>query len=257
METYIVPDRHDKDQGLRNGFVKGGEASDLTVAVAIIENGELVLAELGGNGAGAGKAVELGAGNLDLLAVLDEELGELVLLELGHDTVLAISQHSHEQGDLQGPLCLRELLAGIDGLALAVEVGVAHAVRVVVAAVGVTVTGEALGGVSATAVGVLADVVVIVLASVGSESERVGVGFPDVDLCAASTVRANTGIRIVGGGDPIFNVGLSTKYCISIDLLHLSLLPLLSGRGSRVALPCRQQTSDLWHIGHRSSQCRI
>lgn len=70
---------------------------------------------------------------------------------------------------------LRELLAGIDCQTLAVEVGVAHAVRVVIAAVGVAETGEAIFGVgSATIVG-LADVVLVVLASVGSEGKGVSV----------------------------------------------------------------------------------
>ena len=73
---------------------------------------------------------------------------------------------------------LRELPAGVDGLALAVEVGVAHAVGVVVAAVGIALASEAIIRVSTTAVGASADVVVVVRAGVGSEGKGVGVGLP-------------------------------------------------------------------------------
>jgi hypothetical protein len=72
----------------------------------------------------------------------------------------------------------RELLGGVDLLAGAVEVGVAHAVRVVVAAVGVAVTSVAVVRVGAAAVGVGADVEVVVLAGVGREGVRVRVGLP-------------------------------------------------------------------------------
>ena len=77
---------------------------------------------------------------------------------------------------------LREFLAGVEGLALSVEVGVAHTVGVVVAAIGVTVTGEAVVGVSAAAATGLADVVGVVLARVRSEGERVGVRFPSYSV---------------------------------------------------------------------------
>ena len=73
---------------------------------------------------------------------------------------------------------LREGLSGVDGLALAVEVGVAQPVRVVVAAVCIATTVETVLGVGTTAGVVLADVVVVILAGVRSEGVRVGVGLP-------------------------------------------------------------------------------
>lgn len=72
----------------------------------------------------------------------------------------------------------RELLGRVDRLALAVEVGGAHAVGVVVATVGITLSGEAVVRVGTAAGRVLADVVGVVDARVRSESERVGVGLP-------------------------------------------------------------------------------
>jgi hypothetical protein len=73
---------------------------------------------------------------------------------------------------------LRELLAGVDSLALAVEFGVAHSVGVVVAAVGVAIAGEAVIRVGAAAARGLADVVLVVLAGVRGECKSMGVGLP-------------------------------------------------------------------------------
>jgi hypothetical protein len=128
----------------------------------------------------------------------------------------------------------RELLGGVDLLASTVEVGVAHAVRVVVAAVGVAVTGVAVVGVGAAAVGGGADVELVVLASVGSEGIRVSVGLPisssvrkarslsclprgfdlpDIDLGAASTVAADTSLVVAVGRLPALNVALCSRVC--------------------------------------------
>jgi hypothetical protein len=179
-QTYVIPDRHDEDHGLRNSLVDGREASDLTEAVTVTENGELVLAVIRGDGARGGQAIVLGTGDLDLLAVLDEELGESILLKLGNNTV-RWSVGFHETISTEGTLkCLRlrEFLAGVYSLSLAVEVRVTHAVWVIVAAVGVTVASKAIVGVGTAAVLVFADVVCVVLATVRGEGERVGVRFP-------------------------------------------------------------------------------
>ena len=77
---------------------------------------------------------------------------------------------------------VRELAGRVDSLALAVEVGVAHAVGVVVTAVGVALAGEAVVGVGSAAVLVFADVVRVLLACVRREGEGVGVGLPIVEV---------------------------------------------------------------------------
>lgn len=48
-------------------------------------------------------------------------------------------------------LNIRKLLAGVDRHALAVKVGVAHAVRVVIASVSIALSGETVLGVCAAA----------------------------------------------------------------------------------------------------------
>lgn len=70
---------------------------------------------------------------------------------------------------------LRELLGGVDNLAGAVEVGVAHAVWVIVATVGIAESGEAVLRVGTSAVIRLADVVLVVLTWVRSQGEGVRV----------------------------------------------------------------------------------
>ena len=181
--VVIVPDGHDQDHGHAQGRVELVEAAHLGEAVAVVEGLELRAAELGRDGGGVRRdTLDVGSGDLNLLAVLDEELGELVLLEAGDDAVgmsVLMVGLCEEKGDAVWKTGnIRELLAGIDGLALAVEVGVAHAVRVVVATVGVAKTGEAVLGVG-TAAGIpLADVVLVVLARVRREGERVCVGLP-------------------------------------------------------------------------------
>lgn len=86
--TYVVPDGHNQDHGNGESGVELIEAADLGEAVAVVKGLELGCAELGGDGAGvAGDAIDLGGGDLDLLAVLDKELGELVLLEARDDAV--------------------------------------------------------------------------------------------------------------------------------------------------------------------------
>lgn len=90
----------------------------------------------------------------------------------------------------------RELLACIDGEAtLAVEIGVAHAVGVVVASVGVALSGEAVLRVGTTAVVGLTDVVLVLSARVRGEREGVGVGLPVVQGLDRHVASPSSGIR--------------------------------------------------------------
>ena len=155
--TYIIPDGHNEHHGHGQGGVELREAADLGKAVAVVELLKLVGAELGGDVAAVRDTLKGGSRGHNLLAVLDEELGKPVGLKLRNDG---------------------ELLAGVDLKALAVKVGVAHAVRVVVATVGVAASGEAVLRVGAAARVGLADVVLVVLAGVGGEGVGVRVGLP-------------------------------------------------------------------------------
>lgn len=85
--THVVPDRHDEDHGLCKGLVHGRHAANLVEAVVVAEDAELRLAVLGGDGARGRHALVGGAGDGDLLAVLDEELRVGVVLELSDDAM--------------------------------------------------------------------------------------------------------------------------------------------------------------------------
>lgn len=178
--TYIIPDGHDKNHGNGEGLVQLSEAANLLKAVTVTERLGHGTAQLGSeSGAARGDAVPLRSRDLNLLAVLDKELGELVLLELGNDTTMSHVTSQHCTVALGwSTRDSRELLAGVDRHALAVEIGVAQAVRVVVAAVGVAIAREAVVRVCAAAARRLADVVLVVLARVRREGKSMGVGFP-------------------------------------------------------------------------------
>lgn len=83
----------------------------------------------------------------------------------------------------KGVVCSRKLLARVYRHAFAVEVGVTHSVWVVVAPVGVAKTGKSILRVGTTASVGLANVVVVVLARVRSESKRVRVRLPERHAC--------------------------------------------------------------------------
>lgn len=81
---------------------------------------------------------------------------------------------------------IRELAVRVDGLALAVEVGVAHAVGIVVTAVGIAETSKTVIGVGTSAGVTLADVVVVVGARMRSEGKGVSVGLPRCEFEVSS-----------------------------------------------------------------------
>jgi hypothetical protein len=176
--VVVGPDGEDEDHGDAQGSVERGVATDVAVAVDILEQGRVGSAELGGDGgAELGQARELGSGGVDDLAILDEDLAGDVVLEAGDDG---------------------ELLVGVDGLAGAVELVVAEAVGVVVATVGIAEAGVAVLRVSTAASGVQAGVVDVVTAgaAVGGEGVGLAVGLPDVDLGAAGTDLADTRVDV-------------------------------------------------------------
>lgn len=85
--VVVGPDGEDEDHGHTEGSVELGVAADLAVAVAVLEDGGVGRAELGGDlGIELGQAVKLGSRGGDDLAVLDEDLVGTVLLEAGDDT---------------------------------------------------------------------------------------------------------------------------------------------------------------------------
>lgn len=200
--------------GLGESLLHGRPAANIGVAVGVLgEDVEEDVAESGVDVRGFGETGVGGHGDLDLLASLDEELVEVVGLELGDNG---------------------EGLAGVESLALAVEVGVAHAVGVVVAAVGVAAAGVAVLGVGAAALVVVTAHVVVVeadLAGVGGQGEGVGVGLPDIDLSTASTEGTDTGAGVGGRGLPAFVVTQATDELEVTGALGVAVTSTVGGTG--------------------------
>lgn len=206
--TYIVPDGHDQNHRNLQSGVELVKTANLLEPVTVAKSNGSRLAKLRSDRAGVARdAVPLGGGYLDLLVVLHEELGKLVLLELGHDS---------------------KLFAGVDRKALAVEVLVAHSVRVVVTAVSVTVAREPVVRVGAAAARRFANVVLVVLARVRCESKCVCVGFPNVDLGTAAAVRTDAGVGVVARCLPAVDVGLATDELEIAGALGVAVLFLVT-----------------------------
>ena len=86
--VVVVPDGHDQDHGHAQRRVELAEAADLGEAVAVAEGLELRRAVVRRDvGAVRRDAVPGRCRDVDLLAVLDEELGEFVFFEAGDDAV--------------------------------------------------------------------------------------------------------------------------------------------------------------------------
>src|SRR5688572_13458432 len=86
VNTYIIPDGHDKHHGNGQSFIELGPASDLGESVAVAKDLELVFAEFGSDVAAVRDAVVCGRWDDVLLSVLNKELSELIGGELAHDT---------------------------------------------------------------------------------------------------------------------------------------------------------------------------
>jgi len=89
-KAHIIPERHDQDPIAAKGFVHLRPAADFIESIAVVKCLELVLAEFFIEPI-AGNTLDSGLGHIDLLAVLDEELVDFALLELGDDAMKANS----------------------------------------------------------------------------------------------------------------------------------------------------------------------
>lgn len=92
----VIPEGHDENPLPAEGRVELGEASDLREAVAVTKGLELGGAELGSDGV-TGHAADGRVGHVNLGAILDEVLRDLVVGELGDDAGCSWSAI--------GPLC--------------------------------------------------------------------------------------------------------------------------------------------------------
>lgn len=191
----VIPDAHDEDHTSLEGCAHVGEATVRGEIVGVAEDRLLGSAEGGGDRVAAG-ASDGGNGVGDDDAVLDVEA-----LDVGEGAG-GSSVVGNELGD-DGELGL-----GVDGLAWAVEVEVALAVRVEVASIRITGSSITVGAVSSTASIAGAHGLAGGVARVGSVGVRDRVRLPDIHLSTARTVVTDTGVGIVGRLGPSLNVTL-------------------------------------------------
>jgi len=194
VDGVVIPNREHEDHATTHGTTNTGHTALLLEAVGVTEGGLLGIAEIGGDGVIGGHARDSGLGVLDDLAVLNVETTDFA--ECAGGGVVAGKELSDD----------RELAAGVDGHAFAVEVLDTHTEGVEIATVGVTDTLVAAvnGTVSALAASLTSD-----LARVGSEGSGDGVGFPNIEFTAAGTVLTSSCVSVVGGRLPASNIGLS------------------------------------------------
>ena len=104
---------------------------------------------------------------------------------------------------------------GVNSLAWAVEFLVALAEGVDVTSVRICDTGISVRGVGTSAGVSRAHGLSGRVGRVGGESGRDGVGFPDIHLSAARTVRSETSVGVVGSWNPSLDVCLNPKSVIA------------------------------------------
>ncbi len=190
----VIPDGQDEDDTVGEGLVDGGESSDCSEAISVVESGLLGGAEVGGDGIIGSHSGDVDLGVLDDYTILDVDAADFL------ESTSVGSVGGQELGD-DG-----HLLGGIDDETGSVERGVTHAVRVEVASI--LVANSTISVVTITACGSRAAVWAIDAAAVGSIGGRDRVGFPDIHLIAACSVLTLSGIWISGAASPSDSVGL-------------------------------------------------
>ena len=209
----VIPDAHDENHTILKSGAHVGEATVLGEVVGVAEYRLLGSAEIGGDRVAAG-ASDGGDRVGDDDAILDVEA-----LDVGESTGGG-SVIGDELGD-DGELGL-----GVDGLAWAVEVEAALAVRVEVTSIRVASSSITVVAVSSTASIASAHGLAGSVARVGSVGVRDGVGLPEIHLSTARTVVTDTGVRIVGRLEPSLNVTLHIWLAIESTFSIEFLIPV-------------------------------
>lgn len=101
----------------------------------------------------------------------------------------------------------RHGLGGIKHHTRSIERLISHAERIEIATV--LIAYSAVPVISITAISTVAPSLTSYVAWVGSVSVRNGVGFPDIKFRATGSVQTSTGVGVVGGRGPVYDVGLS------------------------------------------------
>jgi hypothetical protein len=231
VDIVIVPERHNKNHAIGESITHTLEATLRSKVVGVAEHRFLVLAEVVVDRVAA-DASDVGSRLVEDLAALD-----IFATDLNEVTASCVVG-----GNELGDDC--EWLGGVDGLARAVESGVAHPERVEIATVLVAVTLVAVA-ITIAASGVRSASCVARIADVGSQSVGDAVGFPDIHLVTAGAGSARACVRVVGRSLPAVAVSFSLN---ELDVLGtLSITVASSKLGT--SLVCGGQTTICWH-GH-------
>lgn len=214
--VVVIPDGHDENHTLGESLAHLRKTALLSKNVLIAES--LLL----GGTVVCGDGVALDAGDVRLgvgkdLAVLDVEALDIGKGAAGLDEL-------RDDGDLLG---------GVDGElgALAVEGGVALAVAVEVASIGVALAGVPGGAVGASAGVAVAAQLADRLTGVRGVGGGDGVGLPDVHLGAARAHVSDAGVGIVGRRHPTLDVGLAVNELEVAGTLAVAVAGSVGGTG--------------------------
>jgi len=190
---------------LRQTGAHACKTSVLCEAVGVSKGGLRIRAELLGDRVGGREeAREVDFGVLDDLAVLLVDTTDLGQCTRGRVVVGDELRHDGE------------LLAGVNGHALAVEVLDAQAERIEVAAIGVAETAITIRGIALLTSAALLAATVGSFAGVGSVCRRDRIGFPNIHLRAARAVLTQASVGIIGRWSP------PDRVCLSVDELDIS-----------------------------------
>jgi hypothetical protein len=218
----VVPDGHDENDTIGKGLVNGGESTDGSEVVLVVEDGLLGSAELVGDRVVGSHSGDVGLGVLDDYTILDVDTADF----LERTSIGSVS--SDELGD-DG-----DLLGGIDSLAGSVEVLLTLAVRVEVASI--LVADTTISVITVTAVVSEAAVWSILAARVRGVGGGDGVGLPDIHLIAACAVLALSGVGVAGVGAPANGVGLSGDELDVVGALSIAITGSVLGTSLVVGL---------------------
>ena len=175
----VIPQAHHENHALGEGRGHIGHTTLLLESVAIAKGRLLGVAKGGVNGI-AGHTIDQGLRVGNSLAVLD-------IIALNVEGIAATLECGNNS----------EFLASIDGLALAIEAGVSHAIGVEIAPVRIARTGISRSRVCASASVPVASGLASSGTRVRCVSSSNGVGLPHIHLGAAGTMPSNSCVVVI------------------------------------------------------------
>ena len=250
----VVPERHDEDHTSLHGSAHLSKTSLGLEVVGVAEDGLLSSAPAVADVVLRRDACDLGVGVGKGLAVLYVEaldLGEGTGVgAVAGDELERISHQISREEKLETYLSDNgELGLGVDGLAGAVEAGVAHAVGVEVASVLVAHARVSIA--ARAALGASAHSLAVDGARVRCVGVRDGVGLPDVHLRAAGAHCSGTRIRVAGRRIPSHNVSQSIDELQVLRALSIAVSSSVLGTG--LVGGVLGETTILVHLGEVES----